>query len=304
MDVNTNMNTDKFYQIPRVRIISYTTEGEKLVAASSKRSLSSKDTTEIFEKMNEDEIETWIRETLKRGHLSPWEHSTYTFEVICSRVCSHQLIRHRIASYTQLSQRYNDRLLEPKDPGYWLDTSSRILKGDEEALKTVARAFYLGDPDWPWEHRLAMASEYAKSVARYWELRRKGLSREDARYILPQAVATKIVITMNAREILHFLGLRMCTHAQTEIRLVAWMLREELLKIHPRLFRYAGPYCILDNNLVSKEPATLEEIIEGRKTPTIERCRELIPQEGIRNCILASMKTLEAFRSQALHQHP
>ncbi len=283
-------------RIPRVRVISYTVDGERLVAASSKRSLSSRDVSEIFEDMGDDEVETWIRETLRRGHLSPWEHSVYTFEVICSRVCSHQLVRHRVASYTQLSQRYNERLLEPRDPGFWIGVSERVLKGDREAIDAVSRAFYLGDPDWSWDLRLSMASEYARSVARYWELRLKGLSKEDARYILPQAVATKVVVTMNAREILHFLGLRMCTHAQTEIRLVAWMLREELVKIHPRLFRYTAPYCLLDNNLVSREPATLEDIIEGRKNPSIERCRELVPREGIRNCILASIKTLEAFR--------
>ncbi len=285
-------------RIPRVRVVSYTVDGERLVAASSKRSLSSRDVSEIFEDMGDDEVEVWIRETLRRGHLSPWEHSVYTFEVICSRVCSHQLVRHRIASYTQLSQRYNERLLEPRNPGFWIDVSERALKGDPEALGIVSKAFYMGDPDWPWDLRLSMASEYARSVARYWELRGRGLSKEDARYILPQAVATKLVITMNAREILHFLGLRMCTHAQTEIRLVAWMLREELVKIHPRLFRYAAPYCLLDNNLVSREPAALEEIIEGRMSPSIERCRELVPREGIRNCIIHSQRLYKTYIDQ------
>jgi thymidylate synthase (FAD) len=279
-----------FAMIPSVRVISYTQDGEKLVAASSKRSLSSKDVSEIFERMDDEEVEVWIRETLKRGHLSPWEHCIYTFEVICSRVCSHQLVRHRIASYTQLSQRYNERLLEPRETKYWLEISERVLSGDKEALAEVGRAFYLGDPDWPEDLRIKMASEYARSVAKYWELRGKGLSREDARYILPQAVATKIVVTMNAREILHFLGLRMCTHAQTEIRIVAWKLRNELVKIHPRLFKYAGPYCLLDNNLVSKEPLSLEDIVEGRAAVSIDRCRELVPREGVRNCILSSLK--------------
>jgi len=282
-------------RIPSVRVISYTPDGERLVAAASKRSLSSRDISEIFERMGEDEVETWIRETLRRGHLSPWEHSSYTFEVTCSRVCSHQLVRHRIASYTQLSQRYNERLLEPRDPRHWLELSERALKGDTWALEEVGRAFYLGDPDWPEDLRLHMASEYARLVARYWELRGRGLSREDARYVLPQAVATRVVVTMNAREALHFLGLRMCTHAQAEIRAVAWMLREELVKVHPRLFKYAAPYCVLDNNLVSREVSTLEDFIEGRARPAIERCRELVPREGIRNCILHSYSLYRAY---------
>ncbi len=284
-------------KIPRVRVISFTDDGERLVASSSKRSLSSRDVEEIFERMSDGEVETWIRETLRRGHLSPWEHSVYTFEVVCSRVCSHQLVRHRVASYTQLSQRYNERLLEPRDPGYWLDLSERVARGDREALEEVGRAFYLGDPDWPEDLIAITASEYARSVARYWELRARGLGKEDARYVLPQAVATKVVATMNAREILHFLGLRMCTHAQTEIRLVAWMLWRELLKIHPRLFRYAGPYCLIDHNQHARDVASLEEILSGEKEITIERCRELVPREGIRKCILHSLHQFQKYES-------
>jgi len=62
------------------------------------------------------------------------------------------------------------------------------------------------------------------------------------------------------------------------------------VRIHPRLFKYAGPYCLLDNNLVSKEPLSLEDLVEGRAGVSIDRCRELVPREGIRNCILSSLK--------------
>jgi len=281
--------------LPRVRVISYTEDGDRLVAISSKRSLSSKDIEEIDSKMNDEEVDIWIRETLKRGHLSPWEHSVYTFEIVCSRVCSHQLVRHRIASYTQLSQRYNDKLLQPEDPGYWRDLAERLLNRSDKDLEKISEIFFI-DPDWDLDTKYFTAYQYAKAVESYWDLRRKGLEREDARYILPQAIATKIVVTMNAREILHFLGLRMCTHAQKEIRLVAWMLRDELIKIHPRLFRYAGPYCLLDNNLHTKNVQTLEEFISEESIISIDRCREMIPREGIRNCVKYSLNEHIRFR--------
>jgi len=278
--------------IPSVRIISYTSGGERLVAISSKRSLSSRDIEEIDERMSEEEVEEWIRETFRRGHLSPWEHSQYTFEIKCSRVCTHQLVRHRIASYTQLSQRYNDKLLQPEDPDYWNKISEKILGGDTEALSVVKEVFFI-DPDWDSNNQRKIASEYARAVANYWELRKSGLSREEARYILPQAIVSKIIVTMNAREILHFLGLRMCTHAQKEIRLVAWLLWRELMKIHPRLFKYAGPYCLIDNNLHSSKIYSLEDLLEGSIEFGIDRCRELVPRNGIIKCVRHSY---EVFR--------
>ncbi len=270
--------------IPSVKIISFTEHGDKLVAVSSKRSLSSKDIEEIEERMSDEEIDEWIRETFRRGHLSPWEHSQYTFEVKCSRVCTHQLVRHRIASYTQLSQRYNDKLLQPEDPGYWEEISKKVLEGDNEALSRIKELFFI-DPDWGIDDQRSIASTYARAVASYWELRKRGFSREDARYILPQAIVSKIIVSMNAREILHFLGLRMCTHAQKEIRLVAWMLWGELMKIHPRLFSYAGPYCLIDNNIHSNKIYSLQDLLNGSIEFSIDRCREMVPRNGIINCV-------------------
>ncbi|MGC9148724.1 MAG: FAD-dependent thymidylate synthase [Sulfolobales archaeon] len=280
--------------IPSVKIISYTSSGERLVAISSKRSLSSRDIEEIDERMSDEEMEEWIRETFRRGHLSPWEHSQYTFEVKCSRVCTHQLVRHRVASYTQLSQRYNDKLLQPEDPVYWYEISEKILGGDIETLSRIKELFFI-DPDWDDSNQRKIASEYARAVSNYWKLRRGGLSKEEARYILPQAIVSKIIVTMNAREILHFLGLRMCTHAQKEIRLVAWLLWRELLKIHPRLFKYAGPYCLIDNNLHSNKIYSLEELLKGSVEFGIERCRELVPRDGIIKCVRYSYEIFKNY---------
>ncbi|HDD26198.1 MAG TPA: FAD-dependent thymidylate synthase [Acidilobales archaeon] len=249
-----------------VSMVNYTKDGEKLVAAAAKRTLSRKDFDIIASSMGDDEVDIWVKETFKRGHFSPWEHSVYTFEVKCSRVCSHQLVRHRIASYSQLSQRF--KVVKE----YKVITPPSIRK-DEELLK--------------------LFNEFVnKAYELYMEFIKAGVPPEDARYILPQGVHTKILVTMNAREILHFLSLRMCSRAQWEIRRIAWSLWSELLKVHPKLFRYAGPRCILYENQVRAEPATLIEFIKGKAEFTISKCPEGVPKDKIRDCLLKTIKEL------------
>jgi len=88
----------------RVELLHYTKDGEKLVALVAKRSIAKEPVREI--EMSKEEVEKWIFETFRRQYWSPWEFSWYVFEIEdCSRVCSHQLVRHRVASYVQLSQR-------------------------------------------------------------------------------------------------------------------------------------------------------------------------------------------------------
>jgi thymidylate synthase (FAD) len=146
------------------------------------------------------DTETFIRYLVKVGHESVIEHATATFEISgISRACSHQLVRHRIASYSQESQRYVDM----SDPEYVMPPT---IEDDAEALETFTELCY--------------------HVTRlYRELRELGIPKEDARFVLPNATATRIVVTMNFRELLHFFRLRTTPHAQWEIRWVAlWML--------------------------------------------------------------------------------
>lgn len=248
-------------------MISYTKDGERLVAVASKQSLSRKPFSYQWAKMEEEEIRTWIKETLKRGHLSPWEHSVYTFVIEgCSRVLTHQLVRHRIASYTQLSQRYSKIVGE-----YFKYTTPPSIKERSEAQELFERF-------------MKMANEV------YERLLEMGIRAEDARYVLPQAIHTKIVVTMNARELLHFFSLRACTKAQWEIRRVAWLLWRELMNIHPELFKYAGPRCLLHENLVRENPLTLEEFLNDKTRLVSERCPEMVPREGIRSCVYFAIR--------------
>ncbi len=145
-------------------------------------------------------------------------HLSYTIAIEkVSRACSHQLVRHRIASFSQQSQRYitvkrlNEKTVVPPT----VDGSSI----DD----------YLGVID--------NASEgYQKLVA-------NGVPREDARFLLPNATETSLLMTMDGKSLMHFLGLRTCNRAQWEIRELADMILDQLREAEPEIFNHAGPYC-------------------------------------------------------------
>ena len=149
------------------------------------------------------------------GHMSVFEHVSYTFLIDgISRACSHQLVRHRLASFTQASQRHTkpNKIVSP--PGFNIIQSGIWT----EAMKNA--------------------------FASYEELIKHGVSLEDARSVLPNAASTTIIMTMNARELAHFLELRLCNKAQTEIRELAQEIHK-LAKDHfPLLFEHVGPPCL------------------------------------------------------------
>lgn len=240
-----------------VSLVSYTHEGEKLIAVASKVSRSRKDWDYLWRTMTEEEVETWIKDALLHGYLSAFEHSVYTFSVSgISRVASHQLVRHRIASYTQ--------------------TSHRFARPVEEYYRPVTppSAEKLGD------------DLYKKVYSLYLEALNSGVPEEDARYFLPNGVNTNIVVTMNARELISFFSLRLCTRAQWEIRSLAWRMYDLVKGVHPRIFRYVGPSCILHENWIRETPTT----VEGEEPLVSERCIEGVPRAGIRKCLRNARK--------------
>lgn len=168
----------------------------------------------------------FIRKIVASGHESPLEHVKFTFAVEgVSRAMTHQLVRHRMASYSQQSQRYVkeesfDYIVPPaigKDPV--------LRKEFVEVMGTIQRSY----------NRLRAA------------IRSSGASREraneDARFVLPQAAETKIVVTMNCRELLHFFQLRCCSRAQWEIKALADRMLELCRKALPEVFSGAGAKC-------------------------------------------------------------
>ena len=313
----------------RVELVRYTEDGERLVAAASKVSLSRKTVEDIFS-IGDDEVEEWILETFRRQHFSPWEHSTYTFVIDgLSRVASHQLVRHRMASYTQLSHRYSEGYLRamaleacrrvdmecPTSPKEDVDGKREAHRKYSSALRSYANRYglsvilassvgepevrplvelasiaYVIPPHFDHQSKAETALRYIYDTASYYLLLSQGARREDARYVLPGALRTRVVVTMNARELIQvFIPLRTCTRAQWELRHIAWRMLEKLREVHPRLFRWAGPSCVLRENTLRRAPASLDDYIEGRAGFAQERCPELVDRGAIPGCLKAAM---------------
>lgn len=179
--------------------------------------------------------ETALRRALESGHESVAEHADFTFAVEgISRACSHQLVRHRLASYSQQSQRYVD-----------MDDFDHVTP--ESIAENKMKSLRIDDSDGS-PVMMTMQEVYDDLMEEiglvYRMLTASGVPEEDARYVLPNACATNIMITMNARELRHMAEERMCSRAQWEIReLVSEMIRLAKEKA-PVLFEDAGPKCI------------------------------------------------------------
>ena len=203
----------------RVKLISWTPDPEKTVAVSAYTSISSKGPIWRWDNYNPEKGERVIRNVTGYGHWSVIEHANFTFAVEgCSRVCTHQLVRHRLASYTQQSQRY----VKFKELDYV--TPPRIER-DKKAKSLFDKTME------------ELAGVYQKLLD-------MGVPPEDARFVFPNAAKSNIVITMNARELLHFFGLRCCLRAQWEIRELANRMLIEVKKVAPVIFEKAGPRCV------------------------------------------------------------
>jgi thymidylate synthase (FAD) len=167
----------------------------------------------------------FVRKVLESGHDSPIEHASFTFAVAgISRACSHQIVRHRIASYSQQSQRYVDG----SDMDYVLPPA--IAKIPEARERFEAFMAEVG-------------SAYRDLKGILEAHGRKDKAKEDARFVLPQAAETKIVITMNCRALLHFFHLRSCMRAQWEIRALAEAMLALCKAELPAIFAAAGAKC-------------------------------------------------------------
>jgi thymidylate synthase (FAD) len=201
----------------KVTLINHTKDPDRICAAAAQSCYSEKGAKELFDITSEAKAAEMIRKVVEMGHLSVVEHAHFTFSVEgVSRSLTHQLVRHRVASYSQQSQRY---------------------VGMERA-EYVIPPTVSADP----ESKAAFSKAMDDAWRTYRELAEK-VPKEDARYVLPNACQTNITVTMNARELWHFFKLRCCRRAQWEIRLMAWKMLAEARKAAPVLFADAGPGC-------------------------------------------------------------
>ncbi len=213
----------------RVKLLAVTPNALSLIYAAFRQCYFVGYAGDMWEKLISGEIDKqkqadFVSKTLESGHDSPVEHVSFTFAVEgISRACSHQLVRHRIASYSQQSQRYVT------------DTMDYVLP---PAIAQIPAA------------KVRFESFMAEVESAYGDLKdileaegRKSKANEDARFVLPQAAETKIVLTMNVRSLLHFFNLRCCLRAQWEIRAMADEMLRLCKKSLPPLFASAGARC-------------------------------------------------------------
>ena len=201
----------------QVTLINHTPEPEKTVAAAARLCYSPRGAVEIMDDFTPEKVDKFLARLTQMGHFSPTEHVRFTFAIEgISRALSHQLVRHRIASYSQKSQRYvkesNFTYIAPPS----IRENPEALQAYEGAMEQIRAAY----------RQLVQL-----------------VPKEDARYVLPNACETKLVATFNCRSLHNFFTLRCCERAQWEIRELAEKMLAEVRKVAPRLFALAGPSC-------------------------------------------------------------
>ncbi len=205
----------------KVTLLQHTPEPEKTVALAARLCYSAATIGDLQEKLSSSDVASFLEKIMSLGHQSVLEHVSFTFGIEgISRACSHQLVRHRLASYSQQSQRY----VTFKGDGFPLVVPDAIA-ADPALQATFDRAM-------------------AACAVAYRELVDAGVPAEDARFVLPNAAETKIIVTMNGRELLHFFELRCCERAQWEIRAMAVEMLKLVKPLAPVVFAAAGPGCV------------------------------------------------------------
>jgi len=207
----------------KVTLLQHTPDPERTVALAARLCYSAASIGELHDRLSGSDIAAFLEKIMSLGHQSVLEHVSFTFGIEgISRACSHQLVRHRLASYSQQSQRYVT--FKGDDFPLVVPDSIAGIPGREEIFSSAMQA---------------CAEAYRQLVA-------DGVPAEDARFVLPNAAETKIIVTMNGRELLHFFALRCCERAQWEIRAMAIEMLKLVKPLAPTVFSAAGPGCVGD----------------------------------------------------------
>ena len=226
-----------------VTLLAHTPEPDALVAAAARLCYRDVTAADLLKGEEETLSKGLIEHLWKSGHLSTFEHASFTFAVDgLSRVASHQLVRHRVASFSQQSQRYVK------------------MDGSETAVMPPSITAHA--------EAAALFEDQARSAhAAYKKLIELGIPPEDARFILPHGWETRLVLTMNARELHHFFHLRLCRRAQWEIRELARQMLSACRRAAPALFDKAGPSCIFgpctEVKSCGKPYGDMEDLLNG-----------------------------------------
>ena len=210
----------------RVTLVRHTADPEALTALGARLCYAGGDVDQLLRLVSEKEQRGFVEKVMSMGHESVMEHVSFTFLAEgVSRVLLAQLTRHRIASFSVQSQRY---VSYAGGFGYIVPPAVERL-GPEAVSEYEGQMAQMQSWYEEWQKRLGEAGES---------------SNEDARFVLPNACETRILLTMNARELRHFFSLRMCSRAQWEIRQMAISMFEQCCRVAPALFQDAGPGCL------------------------------------------------------------
>jgi thymidylate synthase (FAD) len=267
-----------------VKILEHTPNPEKVIAQAGKLCYSASTIDEIGEDLTEENIDKFVNMLISLGHESPLEHVSFTFGIEgVSRSLSHQLVRHRIASYSQQSQRYvrlnQFEYIIPKE----IDRYTELRKLYIENMKQSQRDYdslveglikhYIAEhlklDYWDFKNidyiNQALHEIKSDNKKLYSKFEKKAI--ENARYVFPNACETKIIVTMNARSLLNFFNHRCCSRAQDEIQELAYAMLIEVKKIAPTLFKKAGASCVQlgyckEGNMSCGRYPTLKQLTE------------------------------------------
>ena len=238
----------------KVTLLSWTKNPEEVIAAAARCCYSNDDPEKLLDGMDKEKAEKMIRGLIASGHFSALEHASFTFSISgVSRTFLAQVTRHRIGtSFSVRSQRYCD-----------MNTAEKVcppsIKAQHELLEEFNNGIYVAS-------------------AQYEKLMAAGASKEDARFVLPEATMTSMVMTMNARELLHFFSLRCCIRAQWEIRSVANEMLRLVRNEAPTLFEKGGASCVQlgycpENKRSCGKAPTLEQVLLAYKTRAVQTCQ-------------------------------
>lgn len=233
----------------KVKLLAHTPVPQEIIAMGARLCYSGADIDDLQKGVEEKDQSKYLARLVEMGHLSPIEHASFTFGIEgVSRALLAQITRHRLASFSVQSQRYVSKVQEEGCFSY-------VLPPAIEALGEEAVAEY--------DRQMCQMQQWYNE----WQRKLGGdrASNEDARFVLPNACETRMVMTMNARELIHFFSLRCCNRAQWEIRELAWQMLEQCVQVAPVLFQNAGPGCLCGACPEGKMCCGKQEQVRARK---------------------------------------
>lgn len=227
----------------KVELIAYTPDADKIVAAAAKLCYAKSDIETLMEGLTPEKTESFLNVLADLGHESPVEHASFTFGIEgVSRALLAQITRHRIASYSVQSQRYVSKLnfdyITPPEIEAIPEAKAEFVKAMEEDAAHYEKLRSILTENH--KNRLMAEGKDEKTALKAAEK----LANEDARFVLPNACDTRIIMTMNVRSLYNFFNLRCCNRAQWEIRELATEMLRLVKGVAPILFKNAGPSCV------------------------------------------------------------